>query len=91
MAIEFDPAKDIVNREKHGVSLAFGETVLGDSQVEILPTVRQADGEERFKAVGSVDGRLWTAVLTFRGDAVRFISVRRSNTSERREYQRRFD
>lgn len=86
MDVEFDPDKDAVNLEKHGVSLRFGARVLDDVDVLIIPTVRADDEEERFKAIGGVDGDLWTAVHVYRGDNVRFISVRRSNGGEQRAY-----
>jgi uncharacterized DUF497 family protein len=35
-----------------------------------------------------VDGKLHTAVYVMRGEVVRLISVRRSNTSEQRDYDR---
>ena len=86
MDVEFDPDKDAANLEKHGVSLRFGARVFDDVDVLIIPTVRAADEEERFKAIGEVDGDLWTAVHVYRGDNVRFISVRRSNGGEQRAY-----
>ena len=86
MDVEFDPDKDAANLEKHGVSLRFGARVFDDVDVLIIPTVRAADEEERFKAIGEVDGDLWTAVHVYRGDNVRFISVRRSNAGEQRAY-----
>lgn len=84
MRIDFDPAKDAANRAKHGVGLAFGEAVWGDRDVLVIPSLRRIDGEERYKAVGHVDGRLWTAVHVVRGEAIRLISVRKSNDGERR-------
>ncbi|MEO0034543.1 MAG: hypothetical protein RLZZ501_566 [Pseudomonadota bacterium] len=86
MEIEFDTAKDAANRAKHGLSLAFGARVFDDPDVLILPTIRQKDEEERHKAVGMIDGKLYTAVHVWRGETVRFISVRRSNDSEERAY-----
>ena len=86
MDVEFDPDKDAANLEKHGVSLRFGARVFDDVDVLIIPTVRADDEEERFKAIGEVDGDLWTAVHVYRGDKVRFISVRRSNAGEQRAY-----
>ena len=88
MDCEFDAGKDATNRLKHGVSLAFGLPVFDDPLHLILPSMRDDDGEERYKAVGLVDGKLWTAVHTYRGEIVRFMSVRRSNTGEQREYDR---
>jgi uncharacterized DUF497 family protein len=88
MQIEYDPDKDEANRAKHNVGLAFGARVFEDPFVSIVPTLREEDGEERFKAVGLVERRLWTAVYVWRGDVVRFMSVRRSNGAERRDYDR---
>jgi uncharacterized DUF497 family protein len=86
MEIDFDPAKDAANRNKHGVPLSFGEAVFSDGLRLIIPSFREIDGEERFKVIGLVDGRLWTAVYVMRGAALRFISVRKSNGTEAREY-----
>lgn len=67
MDIEFDPAKDAINIAKHGVSLAFGARVFADRRAVLVPTVRIEDGERRIRAIGLVDGRLWTAVHVARG------------------------
>lgn len=88
MDIEFDPAKDAINRDKHGVSLAFGERVFADPAVMLIGSHRSEDGEDRWKAVGLVDNRLWTVVHTMRGRGTRFISVRKSNDAEVRAYYR---
>lgn len=87
MDIDFDTAKDAANIAKHGVSLAFGARVFDDADHLVLSSIRPIDGEERFKVIGSVDGALWTAVHVVRGNAVRFISVRRSNHGEERAYR----
>lgn len=87
MDIEFDPAKDAINREKHGVSLAFGAILFDDPDHLVLPSMRPIDGEDRFKVVGMVDDRLWTAVHVVRGAVTRFISVRKSNDGEQQLYR----
>jgi uncharacterized DUF497 family protein len=84
--IEFDPDKDIGNLAKHGASLAHGVRIFEDPDVLIASTIREQDGEERFKAIGMIDGRLWTAVHVYRGQVVRFLSVRRSNSGEQGIY-----
>lgn len=86
MEFTFDPAKDEANRFKHGLRLAFGIRVFDDADHVIVPTVRLGDEEERFKAIGLVEGKLYTAVHVWRDDTVRFISVRRSNSREQRDY-----
>ena len=88
MIVDFDPAKDEANRIKHGVPLAFGVRVFGDAAHIVLPSLRPIDGEDRFKAVGVVDGRLWTAIHVWRHATIRMISVRRSNAGEQRDYDR---
>jgi uncharacterized protein len=62
--------------------------VFGDAGHIVLPSLRPADGEDRYKAVGMVDGQLWTAVHVWRDTTMRMISVRRSNAGEQRDYDR---
>lgn len=86
MEIGFDPGKDAINIERHGVSLAFGERMFDDPMMLIIPTIRAEDQEDRYKAVGMVDGKLWTAVHVYRDPILWFVSVRRSNEGEKRAY-----
>ncbi|RHW18668.1 BrnT family toxin [Sphingomonas gilva] len=86
MIAEFDPAKDKANRIKHGVPLIFGLRIFDDPDVVIIPTLRIGDEEERHKAIGSVNGKLYTAIHVWRGEVIRLISVRRSNDREQRDY-----
>lgn len=83
----FDPAKDAANREKHKLSLAFGDQIFEDDNHLIIPSTREIDGEERFKVVGAVGEKLFTGVFVWRGEMPRFISVRRSNKGEERAYR----
>lgn len=87
MWFEFDPEKDGANRDRHGVPLAFGARVFEDADHLLIPTFREEDGEDRYKVMGMVDGKLWTAVHVRRDDKVRFISVRRSNNGEEKQYR----
>jgi uncharacterized DUF497 family protein len=86
MEFEFDPAKDQTNRFKHGLRLEFDKRVFDDPYHRVLPSFREEDGENRYKAAGMVEGKLHIAVYVRRGEAVRLISVRRSNASEQRDY-----
>ena len=88
MIVDYDPAQDAANRIKHGVPLAFGARLFEDPDLVLLPSLRPIDGEDRYKAVGMVDGKLWTAVYVWRGETVRMISVRRSNDGEQGDYDR---
>lgn len=86
MENRFDPSKDAINRQKHKLSLAFGDRILEDVNYLIIPTIRIEDEEERFKVIGQVDEKLFTGVFVWRDDLPRFISVRRSNKGEERAY-----
>ena len=82
----FDPAKDAANRAKHNLPLAFGDRIFEDDNHLIIPSIREIDGEERFKEVGIVGEKLFTGVFVWRGELPRFISVRRSNQGEEQAY-----
>lgn len=86
MIVDYDPDKDEANRIKHGVPLVFGVRIFSDPDLAIVPTIRIGDEEERFKAIGMVDGKLWTAIHVWRDEVIRLISVRRSNAREQRDY-----
>lgn len=88
MVFDFDPEKDAANRAKHGVSLACGGQVFEDRQMVVLASFRPIDGEDRYKAIGLIDGKLWTTVFVERGEVIRLISVRRSNAGEQGNYDR---
>lgn len=45
--------------------------------------------EARWVFVGPIDGRLWVAVVTFRGTLTRVISLRPASRKERRLYAER--
>ena len=86
MKIEFDTEKDAANFARHGVALALGAKIFDDHDVLIVPNIREQDREDRYKAIGLIGDKLWTTIHVYRGDVVRFLSVRRSNNSEQRIY-----
>jgi uncharacterized DUF497 family protein len=87
MEDRFDPEKDAANQRKHGLPLAFGDRIFDDANHVIIPSIREIDGEERFKVVGHVGDRMFTGVFVWRADLPRFMSVRRSNRGEERAYR----
>ena len=86
MQIEYDQEKDLLNRVKHGLSLAFGADLFEDDEHLVIPSIRSRDEEERFKIIARLGDKYYTAVFVWRGDVCRFISVRRSNNGEERAY-----
>ena len=87
MKIQFDPAKDELNRVKHAVSLQAATSFDWDTAIE-----REDDrfdyGEVRFVAIGLIDARLYVMVFTEGSDddAVRIISLRPAEKHEARFY-----
>lgn len=82
----FDPRKDAINRAKHGLSLTFGDRIFEDPKHVLITSYRPLDGENRYKVIGVVEGKLHTGVFVWRSDMPRFISVRRSNNGEEKRY-----
>ena len=59
------------------------------SSARIDPDLRRDYGEERFKATGTIDGRLFIVIFTSRGERLRLISLRKANEREKRAWKNR--
>ena len=81
--MHFDPAKDAINRAKHGVSLTLAQD--WDTAL-VWPDEREAYGEERECAIGYIGLRLFYVVFVDRADGRHVISLRKANTTERNRY-----
>ena len=77
---EFDAAKSESNRTKHGIDFVEGQTLWSDPMLLEIPA--KTDDEPRYVVIGLVDGKHWSAVITYRGANIRLISVRRAQTEE---------
>lgn len=80
--MKWDNAKAVSNEAKHGVPFDYAARVFLDDDRADLDASRNADGEERRKAVGRIEGRLYCVVYTMRGSVCRIISARRANAKE---------
>jgi len=80
MEFEFDPAKSAANQEKHGIDFGRAQELWRDSMRVEVPA-RTVD-EPRSLVIGRIDGRHWSAVVTYREERIRIISVRRSRDEE---------
>lgn len=85
MKFEFDPAKSIRNKAKHGVDFIEAQMLWNDENLLILPL--RFEDERRIACIGRMHGKHWTAIATCRGNAVRIISVRRSRDNEVKWYE----
>jgi len=86
LTIEYDPAKDAVNRKKHGVSLGDAE-LLDWKTLKSFHDDRRIYGETRQVGYAYLDKRLHAVVYTYRGMALRIISLRKANKKERKWYE----
>ena len=82
MTFEFDPFKSASNKIKHGIDFVEAQRLWQDDGLAESMSKANLAGELRFLAVGRIDGKLWTAICTFRGTSVRIISVRRARQEE---------
>ncbi len=83
---EFDPAKSAANLAKHGIDFEQARELWRDDRRQTIDARTGPDGEPRAFVVGMIGPRLWSAVITWRGDAIRIISVRRSRKDEKELY-----
>lgn len=77
---EFDEAKSQSNLEKHGIDFVEAQQLWNDPDLLEIPA--KTSDEPRFLIVGMIAGKYWSGVVTYRGDKIRIISVRRSRTEE---------
>ena len=85
MEFEFDPKKSKANKTKHGIDLMEAQLLWNDSELIEGPGISIA--EERWLAVGVINGKHWTACFTHRGDRIRIIECRRSRKEEKEAYE----
>ena len=86
MRVEFDAAKDKINKGKHGISLARAADFDYDSALYIEDD-SQDYGEVRLIAIGFLGLKLYVLVFSPRGEeAVRAIMLREANKHEMRKY-----
>ena len=85
MRIEFDPAKDASNQEKHGLSLALAAE-LDWNEALVWADERHDYGELRLIALAPDTGILYCVAFVDRGETRRIISLRRANRREVKHY-----
>lgn len=80
MEFEFDPKKSASNKRKHGIDFVEAQVLWDDLDLIEVPLVTV--DEQRYLIVGMINGKHWSAVITYREGRVRVISVRRSRKEE---------
>lgn len=92
MSIEFewDEQKRLSNLEKHGIDFIAACQIFDGYTVDFEDN-RYDYGEDRFIAIGEINGQILTVVYTYpddinQGDMIRLISARRASKNERSIY-----
>lgn len=85
MIFEFDPKKSASNKQKHGLDFDEAKALWNDPDFIEIPV--QTIDEPRYLVIGMIEGKHWSGVITYRGDKVRIISVRRSRKEEVEIYE----
>ncbi len=80
MEFEFDAHKSLSNQQKHGIDFTRAQTLWDDPDLIEIPA--RTDDEPRYLVIGKIGGRHWSGIITYRGDRIRIISVRRSRPEE---------
>jgi uncharacterized DUF497 family protein len=85
----WDEQKNTANLRKHGFDFRDAAAIF-ERPVLIRADRRRNYGEDRYAAIGSLEGIIVTLIYTDREDGRRIISVRQSNRKERRAYAEAF-
>ena len=85
MGFEFDERKSQANKAKHGIDFVDAQVLWDDPHRIEIPA--RTEDEPRFLTIGKIGDRHWSAVITYRGDDIRLVSVRRSRDEELSLYE----
>ena len=83
---EWDDKKAAANHARHGVTFEMARDVFDDPFAIAEIDDRQDYEEDRYVAIGMVEGRLLFVAYTLRSRRVRIISARFAEPYERRRY-----
>ena len=84
MTFEFDSDKSASNFTKHGIDFVTAQLLWED--LHRVGTSARSSDEPRLQVVGTIDGKIWSAFITYRGENIRIISVRRAREEEEEQY-----
>jgi len=83
---EWDERKAATNLRRHKTSFEVACRVFQDAFALIEQDLSEDYSEDRFLAIGMIDGLIITVVYTERGERIRIISARKANSHEQRKY-----
>ena len=89
MHIEFDPAKDVANQTKHGISRSVASELDWEAAL-VWVDDRFEYGETRMIALAPKTEILYYVAFVDRGETRRIISLRKANRREVKHYVQSF-
>lgn len=88
MKYDWDPHKNKLNFQKHGLSFEDAQYVFLSETITFEDN-RNDYGENRYITLGELEGRIVIIVHTTRHHITRIISMRKANAREQKIYQQR--
>ena len=80
MEFEFDPKKSVANKEKHGIDFLQAQALWEDPDLLEIPA--KVMDKPRLLLIGRIGSKHWSGIVTYRGERIRLISMRRSRPEE---------
>ena len=87
MEFEWDDVKNNACFEERGFDFAYAIRAFVDPQRTVAQDRRRDYGEDRYRLLGMIDGRVYVIVYTVRDSTVRIISDRKANLKEAADYE----
>ena len=84
-SFEFDEVKSQSNLSKHGIDFVEAQLLWLDS--DLIEIAAKTVDEPRFLMIGKIGAKHWSAVVMYRSENIRIISVRRSRVEEIELYE----
>ena len=84
-SFEFDERKSQSNLKKHGIDFVQAQLLWLDPDLLEIPA--KTVDEPRNLMIGRIGDNHWSAVITYRSESIRIISVRRSRVEEVNLYE----
>lgn len=80
MEFEYDPKKSEINKRKHGIDFEEAK-VIWDDPMRLELQAKTVD-EQRSVIIGKIENKYFSAIIAYRNNKTRIISVRRSRDNE---------
>ena len=85
MEFEFENKKSEENKKRHGIDFAEAQRLWDDPDRIEIPA--KTIDEPRFIVIARIADKYYSGIITYRGERIRIISVRRSRREEVEIYE----